>query len=135
MGYTFATVDELGDNYGFRRVRKPLGITAFGANLLVYPPGAEGVFHYHDEQDELYFIHSGTARFEVDGETREVGAGGMCHVEAATPRRVSNAGDDDLVMLVIGAKDGYVGRDGQLVDIADLEKRQALSQGEFSKSD
>jgi hypothetical protein len=59
----------------------------------------------------------------------------MCHVEAATPRRVSNAGDDDLVMLVIGAKDGYVGRDGQLVDIADLEKRQALSQGEFSKSD
>jgi hypothetical protein len=30
---------------------------------------------------------------------------------------------------VIGAKDGYVGRDGQLVDMADLPKRQSLSSG------
>ncbi len=133
MGHTFATLDELGDNYGFRRVRKPLGITAFGANVLVYPPGAEGIYHYHDEQDELYFIHSGTARFEVDGETRELGPGGLCHVESTTPRRVTNAGEDDLVMLVIGGKGGYIGRDGQLVDMADLEQRQALSRGEFSE--
>ena len=133
MAHAFATVDELGDNYGFRRVRKPLGITAFGANVLVYPPGAEGIYHYHDEQDELYFIHSGTARFEVDGETRELGPGGLCHVESTTPRRVANAGEDDLVMLVIGGKGGYIGRDGQLVDMADLEQRQALSRGEFSE--
>jgi mannose-6-phosphate isomerase-like protein (cupin superfamily) len=132
VGHTFATLDELGDNYGFRKVRGPLGISAFGANFLVYPAGAEGVYHYHDEQDELYFVFSGTARFEVDGETRELGAGGLCHVESTTPRRVTNAGDDDLVMLIIGAKDGYVGRDGQLVDMADLEKRQAMSRGEFA---
>ena len=131
MAYAFATIDELGDNYGFRKIRQPLGLTAFGANVIVYPPGAEGIHHYHDEQDELYFVHSGTARFEVDGEVRDLGPGGLCHVEAATPRKVSNVGDSDLVLLIVGGKGGYVGRDGQLVDMADLAKRQNLSKGQF----
>ena len=132
MAHAFASLDELGDNYGFRKVRQPLGVTAFGVNVVVYPPGAEGIHHYHDEQDEFYFVHSGTARFEVGDEVRELGAGGLCHVEATTVRKVTNIGDDDLVMLVVGGKDGYVGRDGQLVDVADLEKRQAMSRGEFA---
>jgi quercetin dioxygenase-like cupin family protein len=133
MGHAFSSVEELGDNYGFRKVRVPLGITAFGANVIVYPAGAVGVNHYHDVQDELYFVHRGTARFEVGGEVREVGPGGLVHVEAATPRLVTNIGDDDLVLLVVGGKDGYVERDGQLVDPADLEKRQAMSRGEFPR--
>jgi mannose-6-phosphate isomerase-like protein (cupin superfamily) len=132
VAHAFGSVDELGDNYGFRKVRGPLGVTAFGANVLVYPPGAEGIYHYHDEQDELYFVHRGTARFEVDGETRELGPGGICHVESTTPRKVTNVGDDDLVLLIVGGKGGYIGRDGQLVDMADLAKRQAMSRGEFT---
>ena len=47
------------------------------------------------------------------------------------PRVVSSDGDEDLVLLVVGGKDGYVGRDGQLVDMADLPKREAISRGEF----
>jgi quercetin dioxygenase-like cupin family protein len=133
MGHAFSSVDELGDNYGFRKVRAPLGVTAFGVNVVVYPPGAEGVHHYHDIQDELYFVHSGTARFEVDGEVRELGPGGLAHVEAATPRLVSNVGDDDLVLLIVGGKGGYVERDGQLVNPDDLAKRQAMSRGEFTR--
>jgi quercetin dioxygenase-like cupin family protein len=131
MGYRSASLDELGDGYGFRKIRSPLGVTAFGVNALVYPPGAGGVHHYHDEQDELYFVHSGRARFEVDGDDFELGPGGLVHVEAITPRRVSNPGEEDLVLLIVGGKGGYVGRDGQLVDPADLEKRQAMSRGEF----
>jgi mannose-6-phosphate isomerase-like protein (cupin superfamily) len=131
MTHAFSSIDELGDNYGFRKIRGPLGVTAFGVNAIVYPPGAEGVAHYHDEQDELYFVHSGRARFEVDGEVRELGPGGLCHVESTTPRKVSNVGDDDLVLLIVGGKDGYVGRDGQLVDLADLEKRRRMSRGDF----
>jgi mannose-6-phosphate isomerase-like protein (cupin superfamily) len=45
-------------------------------------------------------------------ETRELGPGGLCHVEAATPRQIVSVGDEDLVLVVVGAKDGYVGRDG-----------------------
>ena len=123
MGHSFSTIDELGEGYGFRKVRKELGVTAFGANVIVYPPGQEGFLHYHDIQDELYFVHAGTAQFEVDGEERVLGPGGLCHVESTTPRKVSNVGADDLVLLVIGGKDGYVERDGQLVDPDDAARR------------
>jgi uncharacterized cupin superfamily protein len=132
VGYAFGSIDDLGDGYGFRKVRGPLGVTAFGVNVIVVPPGKESVHHYHDEQDELYFVHSGRAQFHVDGKTEELGPGGLCHVESTTPRFFSNVGDDDLVVLIVGAKDGYVGRDGNLVDMADLEKRQAISRGEFT---
>jgi mannose-6-phosphate isomerase-like protein (cupin superfamily) len=128
MAYAFSSIDELGTGPGFRKVRRALGITAFGVNAVVYPPGQEGFLHYHDLQDELYFVHSGRAVFEVDGETREVGPGGLLHVESTTPRKVSNASDvDDLVMLIVGGKDGYVERDGRLVDPErDLARRQAF---------
>jgi mannose-6-phosphate isomerase-like protein (cupin superfamily) len=122
----FGAIDELGEGYGFRKVRQALGVEAFGVNVIVMPPHYDGVFHYHDEQDELYFVHSGTARVEVDEEERLLGPGGIVHVTSTTPRRVSNAGDVDLVLLVVGAKGGYVGRDGRLVDPADLERRKAF---------
>lgn len=126
MDYAFASIDELGEGYGFRKVRQPLGIEAFGVNVIVMPPGFEGFEHYHDEQDELYFVHSGTARVEVEGEVRELGPGGLFHARSTTPRKVSSAGDDDLILLVVGAKGGYVGRDGHLVDPADTERRAAF---------
>ena len=124
MAHAFGSLDELGDGYGFRKVRVPLGVTAFGVNAIVMPPGAEGIDHYHETQDELYFVHRGRAAFEVDGEVRELGPGGLCHVESTTPRKLSNSGDEDLVVFVVGGKGGYVERDGRLVDPGDLEKRK-----------
>ena len=126
MGYSFGSIDELGEGYGFRSVRRALGVSAFGVNAIVMPSGFDGFDHWHDSQDELYFVHSGTARFEVGGDVREVGPGGLVHVESTTPRKVSNGGDDDLVVLVVGGKDGYVERDGHLVDPADAERRAAF---------
>jgi mannose-6-phosphate isomerase-like protein (cupin superfamily) len=127
-GYSVSSLDELGDGAGFRKVRAPLGVTAFGVNGIVFPPGFEGFLHYHDEQDELYFVHRGRARVEIGGETRELGEGGLLHVEATTPRRVSNASEtDELVLLVVGGKGGYVERDGHLVDPErDLPRRQSF---------
>jgi len=109
-------------------VRRALGVTAFGVNGIVMPPGFDGFLHYHERQDELYLVHRGRARIEVEGEVRELGPGGLCHVESTTPRKVSNASEEeDLVLLVVGGKDGYVPRDGQLVDPErDLERRKAF---------
>jgi len=126
MPYSFSTLADLGDGPGFRKVRQAMGVTGFGVNAIVYPPGFDGFLHYHDEQDELYFVHAGTARFEVDGDVREVGPGGLCHVSSTTPRKVSNAGDDELVLLVVGGKDGYVSRDGRLVNPEDAERRASF---------
>ena len=99
MAYTIASLDELGEGYGFRKIRKALGVTAFGVNALVFPPNYDGPAHYHDEQDELYFVHRGTATFEFDGDEHEVGEGGLVHVESTTHRRVSNHTDEDLDRL------------------------------------
>jgi mannose-6-phosphate isomerase-like protein (cupin superfamily) len=127
MGYSKGSIDEMGEGPGFRKVRQALGVEAFGVNAIVYAPGYEGFLHYHDEQDELYFVHRGTATFEVDGEEFELGPGGVVHVQSTTARRVSNPSDEELVMLVVGGKGGYVGRDGQLVDVErDLPRRQAF---------
>ena len=130
MGHAFGTLEELGEGYGFRKIRKPLGVTAFGVNAVVMPPGYDGFFHYHDLQDELYFVHAGQARVEVEGEERMLGPGGVFHVESTTPRRVSNgSATEDLVMLVVGGKDGYVERDGHMVDDADVERRASFGSG------
>jgi mannose-6-phosphate isomerase-like protein (cupin superfamily) len=122
--HAFASLGELGDGPGFRKVRQALGVEAFGVNAIVLPPAFVGFLHYHDEQDELYFVHSGRARFEVEGETRELGPGGLCHVTSTTPRRFSNASDsEELVVLVVGGKGGYVGRDGHIDDPAEQQRR------------
>jgi uncharacterized cupin superfamily protein len=131
MGYHVSSLDQLGEGYGFRKVRKALGVTAFGVNGLVFPPHYEGPNHFHDTQDELYFVHRGTATFSIDGEEHEVGEGGLVHVESTTHRMIANRTDDDLVLLVVGGKDGYVERDGQVVTDADLQKRQAMAKGEW----
>jgi mannose-6-phosphate isomerase-like protein (cupin superfamily) len=124
VGHAFGSIDEIGEGYGFRKVRRALGVTAFGVNVVVMPPGYEGFHHFHDTQDELYFVHAGLARVEVEGEERTLGPGGLLHVESTTPRKVSNASEtDDLVLLVVGGKDGYVERDGHMVDEADVARR------------
>jgi mannose-6-phosphate isomerase-like protein (cupin superfamily) len=126
MTHAFSSLDELGSGPGFRKIRAPLGVTAFGVNALVYPPRYEGVDHYHDTQDELYFVHRGRVLVEVAGEQRELGEGGLFHVESTTPRKVSNPFDEEAVVLAIGGKDGYVERDGHMVDEADIARRASF---------
>jgi len=126
MSPTFSSLDELGEGPGFRKVRSALGVTAFGVNAIVYPPGYDGFAHYHDRQDELYFVHRGKVRVEVEGESRDLESGGLFHCEAATPRKLSNPFDEEAVIFVVGGKDGYVERDGHLVDPADAERRASF---------
>src|SRR5205085_8841711 len=75
--YAFGSLDELGEGPGFRKIRAALGVTAFGVNGVVMAPGHEGFFHWHDTQDELYFVHRGRVEVEVEGETRVLGEGGL----------------------------------------------------------
>jgi mannose-6-phosphate isomerase-like protein (cupin superfamily) len=114
-GWAVGSLDGIGEGYGFRKIRRELGVQAFGVNALVLPPGYQAGWHFHDEQEEMYFVHRGTVAFEFgDGTEQVLGAGGIARVDAATHRRLRNAGDDDAVVVVVGGKDGYVGRDGRL---------------------
>jgi mannose-6-phosphate isomerase-like protein (cupin superfamily) len=114
-GWAVAHIDALGEGPGFRKVRRALGVTAFGVNAIVLPPGIETGLHYHDQQEELYFVHRGTIEMEFgDGSTEELVEGAFARVDAPTVRRIRNRGKVDAVYVIVGGKDGYVGRDGQV---------------------
>lgn len=115
-GYAVSSLEQMGEGYGFRKVRRELSVTAFGINALVIPPGYGGGVHYHERQEETYFVHAGKVEFRFgDGTTHVLGPGGCVRVDPATHRGMRNVGDVDAVVLVAGGKDGYVGRDGQAV--------------------
>ena len=114
-GYAVGHLDDLGDGPGFRKVRKGLGVTAFGVNAIVLPPGIETGFHYHDVQEELYFVHRGAIEIEFgDGSVERLREGSFARVDAATVRRIRNSGDVEAIYLCAGGKGGYIGRDGRV---------------------
>jgi mannose-6-phosphate isomerase-like protein (cupin superfamily) len=114
-GWAVSSLDKLGDGPGFRKIRTPLGVTAFGMNAIVLPPGIETGRHYHDRQQEVYFLHAGSVEMEFgDGATQTLEAGGIARVDASTVRKIRNVGEGDAIYVVVGGADGYVGRDGQV---------------------
>jgi mannose-6-phosphate isomerase-like protein (cupin superfamily) len=115
-GWAVASLSDLGEGPGFRKVRRALGVSAFGVNAIVLPPAYATGAHYHEEQEELYFVHSGEVEFEFgDGSTERLGPGGFARVSPATTRKVRNLSDSaEAVYVIVGGKGGYVGRDGKL---------------------
>jgi quercetin dioxygenase-like cupin family protein len=114
-GFTVANVDALGEGPGFRKLRRELGVTAFGVNAIELPAGMETGRHFHDEQQELYFVHRGRIEMTFnDGDSHLLGPGGLARVEASTVRKIKNVGDEPALYVIAGGTDGYVGRDGRL---------------------
>ena len=113
-GWAATNIDDLGDGPGFRKIRRALDVTAFGINAVVLPAGAETPRHYHERQEEVYFVHRGRIEVEFgDGERVALGPGGVVRVAPETVRNLRNTGDEDAVFVAVGGKDGYVGRDGR----------------------
>ena len=113
-GWAVASLDGMGSGYGFRKVRRELGVTAYGINAIIIPPGFSTNFHWHERQEETYFVHQGTIEMEFgDGTRHRLEAGGVARVDAPTPRRIHNVGDGDAIYVIVGGADGYVGRDGR----------------------
>jgi uncharacterized cupin superfamily protein len=114
-GWALASIDDLGDGPGFRKVRQALDVTEFGVNGVVLPPGYTSRRHYHDRQQELYMVLRGEIEFDLDGATHTLGPGGLARVDAPTVRSLRNTSEtDDAVYLCVGGEGGYVGRDGQV---------------------
>ena len=113
-GYAIGDLEDLGRDYGFRKVRRGLGVTAFGVNALVRPAGYETKWHCHEIQQELYFVHRGAIEMRFgDGSVHRLGEGAFARVDASTVRRIKILGPGDAVYVCAGGKDGYVGHDGR----------------------
>ena len=120
QGWAAGHLDALGEGWGFRKVRVPLGVTSMGANALVLPPRYQAGFHYHDEQEEIYFVHAGDVELEFgDGAVARLAPGSVARVDANTVRRMRNLSDEDAVIFVVGGKGGYIGRDAHLAEGSD----------------
>jgi uncharacterized cupin superfamily protein len=112
-GYAVANLSDLGEGPGMRKVRAPLGVTAFGVNAVVLPAGYETNPHAHERQEELYFVHAGAIELRFgDGTRHRLEPGGLARVDAATVRSLKNVGDGEAVYVCVGGAEGYVGRDG-----------------------
>lgn len=121
--YSVGSLDALGEGWGFRKIRTPLGVTAFGINAIVLPPGYDTGRHYHRDQEETYFVHQGRIAISFgDGTTHELGPGGIARVAARTVRGLKNVGEGDAIYVCVGGKDGYVERDGVKVDADGAER-------------
>ena len=116
-GWTVASIDDLGEGPGFRKVRSALGVTEFGVNAIVLPPGYTSRRHFHDRQQELYLVLSGEIELELDGAAHTLGPGGLARVDAPIVRSLRNTSDtDEAVYFCVGGEGGYVGRDGRVPD-------------------
>ena len=117
-GWAVASVHDLGEGPGFRKVRAPLGVTAFGVNAVLIPPGYTTPRHFHDRQQELYLVLEGEIEFEfADGQTQTLGRGGIARVDPSTHRRLRNTSDSaEAMYFCVGGDGGYVGRDGHALD-------------------
>ena len=83
-GWAVGSLDGMGEGPGFRKVRKELGVTAFGVNAIVLPPGYASGRHLHERQQELYFVLSGTIEFTFGDDEKQVARAGR--LRARRPR-------------------------------------------------
>jgi uncharacterized cupin superfamily protein len=112
-GWAAAHLDDMGEGPGFRKVRRTLDVKEMGVNAIVLPPGIEQGMHWHERQEELYFVHAGEIEMEFgDGSKQTLPTGSLVRVDAATKRTIRNHGPEMATYVIVGAEGGYVGRDG-----------------------
>ena len=92
----------------WKSIRHHFGITAFGINAVTKDEG-KVLIPEHDEsesgQQEIYFVHRGTAHVMLDGEPVTAPEGSVVAVEPQTSRKFE-AGSSPTTLLVIGATPG-----------------------------
>jgi len=90
-----------------RRLSEAAGLERMAVNRFVAEPGEQIplAYHYHDTQEEAFFVLSGTLHVETPEETYRVPAGDLFAVDPGSPQRAFNPADADeaVTVLAIGA--------------------------------
>jgi quercetin dioxygenase-like cupin family protein len=105
MSLTIASHDDLEQIGSWSLVRRTLGITSFGVNVVEIAPGA--TIPEHDElardQEELFVVLRGDAVLVVDGEDHPAPAGTYARLDPEHLRTVRNDGDAPAEVLIVSA--------------------------------
>jgi quercetin dioxygenase-like cupin family protein len=88
----------------WRPVRHTLGVRAFGCNAYTAPEAGADVVEPHDEDEhvELYFVHTGAARFTLDGESFDAPAGTYVYIDEPKVHRHAVALEAGTTVLSFG---------------------------------
>jgi mannose-6-phosphate isomerase-like protein (cupin superfamily) len=74
---------------------------------FVNPPGFAPPLHRHLEEDELFYVLSGSAQFRCDGETLPAGPGDFVLLPARLPHTFTVGADEPLRTLQITTPSGF----------------------------
>jgi uncharacterized cupin superfamily protein len=97
----------------FQTLRRELGATSLGINLIRLQPGQRGRIHRHAEQEEIYVVLAGTLTLVVEGEEHQIAERQAARVAPGERRQLVNASTEPLVLLALGASGDHPGRDGE----------------------
>jgi uncharacterized cupin superfamily protein len=108
---SFAKIDFDADR--FQRLRRELGVTSFGINLVTLQPRQRGRIHRHERQEEVYLVLEGELTLLVEGEPRVLGEGELARVGPVVRRQLVNESGARTVLLALGGSGEHEGRDGR----------------------
>src|SRR5664279_2260348 len=98
---TFATLDyDHGER--FQTLRRELGVSAFGINLILLAPRERARIHSHDHQEEVYLVLAGELTLIVERAEHVLGEKRLARVPPGVRRQLVNAGPERLVLLALG---------------------------------
>jgi mannose-6-phosphate isomerase-like protein (cupin superfamily) len=110
-GVAFATLDR-STGERFQTLRRELGVTSFGINLILLAPRERGRIHSHERQEEVYLVLEGELTLLVEGEPTALGRDQLARVGPGVRRQLVNASSERLVLLALGGSGKHAGRDG-----------------------
>jgi mannose-6-phosphate isomerase-like protein (cupin superfamily) len=86
-----------------RALSDQAGLTQMAINRFVAEPGEQIplAYHYHDDQEEAFFVLSGTLYVETPEGTYEVGPNHLFTVEPGSPQRAFNPEDAEEAVDVV----------------------------------
>lgn len=65
------------------------------------PSGKGESLHFHHKSQQFFYILSGSATFEIEGEFFEINVNEGIHIKPMQKHKISNLGDEDLTFLVV----------------------------------
>jgi uncharacterized cupin superfamily protein len=109
---TFTTMQP-GSGERFQPLRRELGVSSFGMNLITLAPRERGRIHAHEHQEEVYVVLEGELTLVVDGVDHAVPKGTVVRVGPAQRRQIVNRGRVATVLLALGGAGEHAGRDAR----------------------
>lgn len=101
---------EMPDGFVWRPIRRHFDIRGFGVNAYSALEVGGMIVEEHTENqlghEEIYLVLRGRARFTVDGNEHELGAGQLVFVRDPELRRGAVALEEGTVVLALGGKPG-----------------------------